>query len=111
MDGDEEMRQADRTSASDDAPVLYIDGFRVHISPTTITLDIRRSEPWTTDESDRVLAHLQFSPLVLQPFIQALIRADQTYNREMARLVSEGDQPGAELSHEGGEDHDAVTET
>lgn len=50
---------------------------------------MRRSEPWTIDDRDRVLAHIQFSPLNLQPFIQALARVDETHNREMSRLAED----------------------
>jgi len=96
----------DRTTPSDDAPVFYVDGFRVHISPTTITMDMRRAEPWTIDDSDRVLVHIQFSPMNLQPFIQALTRVDETYSREMFRLAEDdgtaadsGSQLGEEAEH------------
>lgn len=94
VDGYQDSHYLDRAAPADDAPVIYADSFRLHISPSTITLDCKRQEPWSVDGSDRVLAHVQFNPLQLPIIIETFQRVQAAFAAEVERAQQEEDADG-----------------
>lgn len=91
-------------SSEETVPVVYADGVRVNVNPSTVTFLFSRVEGWTDPPTEHQLVRVQMSPIHFKLMLGVLPRILDEYERNFGEITVQGIDAGMQVDRPFGPD-------